>query len=214
MNLRKRRERRTIVVELPQALATDLPEELALMVPEGVAESIASAVSDATAAAATVPETLRSIEVLRDLPERIAGRLRALRRGIRLPILSAEAGVSALEGLLHSRERELSGLRAQSSRNLVIGTAVGTVAGVAVVFALLPDRQERFAEIRARLRGIDAPAEYLEDARRLAVRAREAVAERVRLAREEARQVREATERDLWTRVEVAKRDGHVPRSQ
>lgn len=212
MKLTIRRDRPGLSVDMPRNLPVGLPESLSVTVPEGAAEAIASAVSNVSLPAVAVSDALKSIEIPRDLPARVAERLPALPRGIRLHRLGrAPSSLSELEALFHIREREMRALRAQADRSLKVGLAVGAVAGIVVVLALLPDRQARIAEIRARLGGLDGPAEYVEDARRLAARARESLAERVRLAKEEARQVQEDTKRELWARFEVAKRDGRQP---
>jgi hypothetical protein len=207
-----RRHQPGFTVELPQNLPIDLPKSVSVTVPEGAAEAVGSAVASVSVPAVRVPDALRTIEVPRDLPAKIGERLPSLARGIRLPRLGRlPSSLAELESLLHIREREIRALQARSNRNLAVGLAVGTMAGAAIILALLPDRTARIAEIRAQLGGLDAPAEYVEDARRIATRARESLAERIRIAKEEARQVQEETKRELWARFEVAKRDGHQP---
>ena len=211
MKLGIRRDQPHLTVELPQSIPTGLPDSLTLRVPEGAAEAIAAIASEVSLPEVSLSDAERSLERARDLPARVAERLPAIPR-VRLPFVGRlPSSLAELEGLLHLREREIRALQAHADRNLRVGLAVGTVAGVALVLALLPDREARIAEIRARLGGLDAPAEYVEDARRLVARARKSLAERVRVAREEARLVEEDTQRDLWARFEVAKRDGHQP---
>ena len=212
MRVAIRRKGSGFEVDLPKNLPAGLPESLIVTLPEGAAEAVESAVSGVSLPAIAVPDAVRSIEIPRHLPTRIAERLPSLPSEIRLPRIGrVPSSLAELESRLHIREREVRALRVQADRNMKVGFAVGTVVGVVLVLALLPDREARIAEIRARLGGLDAPAEYVEDARRLMARARETLAERVRAAREEARRAQEETRRELWSRFEVAKRDGHQP---
>jgi hypothetical protein len=128
---------------------------------------------------------------------------------VRLPAFPRRSTALSLQDQLRQRDREIAQLRSEASRTLTIGLVLGATIGVVTVIALLPDPKARIAEIRARLGGLDGPASYVEDARRLARRARESLEGRVRQARDEARQAQEEAKRELWSRFEAAKRDGH-----
>jgi len=93
----------------------------------------------------------------------------------------------------------------------LLGLAVGAVVGGAAVIALLPEPRTRLRELAARLAEIDGLGPRVEEARRLAQRALEAAQARYRLALAEARQAGEEAQRELWARLEVAKRQGRLP---
>lgn len=132
---------------------------------------------------------------------------------MRLSSLWRQANAFLTQDRLRQRDREIAQLRAAVGRTTTVGLVVGTALGVGLVIALLPDRRTRIAELRARLGGLDGPASYVEDARRLAQRAKESVDARIRQAKDEARQAQEEARRELWARFEAARRDGHQPRA-
>ena len=87
----------------------------------------------------------------------------------------------------------------------------GIAVGVAVAYVALPGGRARVQALRTRVARIDSLEGAVAEAERFGRSLVAAVEARYEQAMLEARATREETQRDLWRRFEIAKREGRLP---
>jgi hypothetical protein len=93
----------------------------------------------------------------------------------------------------------------------VVGLAFGAVVGGVVALSYSTEGRAKLRELGRHVARVEGVGPLIEQARLIGDRALAAVRARVELAREEARSTRESTRQELWSRFEIARREGHLP---
>ena len=93
----------------------------------------------------------------------------------------------------------------------ILCLTAGMLVGGAIVIALLPEPRARLRQLAARLAQVDGLGGRAEEVARLGRQVFEAAQARYQMALELAREAGEESRRELWARLEAAKRQGRLP---